>query len=113
MGDLFFVLKMSVFTVVIVLLMQIKVGSQTLEQRFIDITHQSQVAGMIQGVSQNAATFLGDQYNNITGLVGDKFPKFPKNNLQPRERLKTKIQEIKDSINSEWESENKTHEIQD
>lgn len=109
MGDLFFVLKMTIFTVIIVMIMQIKVGSSTLEHKIINLTHESKFAEVTQHVAQNAATFLGNQYTNLTGLISGKFPKFQQTRTQSKDRLKTKLQEIKDSINSEWIEEEKTN----
>lgn len=102
MGDLFFILKMSVYTVIIVVLMQVKIGSTTVEQKVMEFTHQSQLAGSLQGVAQGAATFIGLQYKKIRGQVNSQYIKQHSRDQIPGERLKAKVEEIKESLKKNW-----------
>lgn len=102
MGDLLFLLKMTVYTVVIVILMQVKIGPTTLEQKVIEWTHHSQLAGVLQNVASGATTFVGVQYRNLTGHVKSRFVERNSASQIPGQRLKVKISEIKKSLNENW-----------
>lgn len=102
MGDLFFVIKMCIYTLVIVVLMQVKIGPTTIEQKVIEITHQSQLAGVLQGVAQGAAAFIGDQYKAMRGQVNSQFIEQHSASQIPGERLKAKVEEIKKSLKKDW-----------
>ena len=104
MGDLFFVIKMSIYTLVLIIILQVKVGPTTLEQKLYNVTHQSELAGVIQGVAQGAAHFIGVQYNHLAGRVKNtKFLKQHSSTHRPGDRLKNKFEELKTSINQKWE----------
>lgn len=103
MGDLLFVIKMTIYTLILVVILQVKIGPTTLEQKLYNLTHQSQLAGAIQGVAQGAATFIGVQYNRATGHLKSKFIKQHSSDQRPGERLKVKLNELKKSINDKWE----------
>ncbi len=105
MGDLFFILKMMIYTLVLVVILQVKVGSTTLEQKLQSITHQSQLAGAVQGVAQGAATFIGVQYNKLAGKINSKYIEKHSSSNRPGSRLKNKFQELKESLNEKWEEE--------
>ena len=105
MGDLFFIIRMSVYTLIIVLIMQIKIGPQTVEQKVINFTHKSQFAGVIQEVAQGAVAFLGIQYNNIAGKVSTEFFKTHGQEQAPGKRLQSKLQSFKNSIRSRLNDE--------
>ena len=108
MGDLFFLLKMTIYTLIIVVVLQVKIGPTTLEQKVVELTHNSQMAGVLQNVAQGAATFIGVQYNRVTGHVKSKYIDQHRGNQIPGERLKVKLNEWKKSINSRWDEEKKT-----
>ncbi len=103
MGDLFFLIKMTIYTVIVVILLQVKVGPTTLEQKLQELTHHSQLAGHIQGVAQGAAHFIGVQYNRITGHVQSKYIEQHSSSQRPGERLNVKLKELKKSLNKKWE----------
>lgn len=111
MGDLFFVIRMTIYTLILVVIMQVKVGPTTLEQKVYEFTHHSQLAGSIQKVAQGAASFIGVQYRQLTGQMQSKYIEQLSASQRPGERLKAKIQELKKSMNKKWE-ENKS-EISD
>lgn len=102
MGDLFFLLKMTIYTVIIVVIMQVKVGPTTLEQKVIHWTHNSQAAGVLQNIARGATTFVGVQYRNLTGHVKSRFVEQNSATQIPGQRLKAKISEIKESLRDEW-----------
>ncbi len=110
MGDLLFILKMTVYTVIIVIIMQVKIGSTTIEQKAIELTHNSQIAGVLQSVAQGAVTFVGVQYNRATGHLKSGFFDKHKSSNQPGSRLQEKMLEIKKSVNEKWEQYEKKSE---
>ena len=103
MGDLFFLLRMTIYTLVFVMFMQVKIGDSTLEQRVIHFTHHSQIAGTMQSVAQGAATFIGIQYNRATSHLNSKYIEQHSKTQRPGNRLKNQLQELKKSINKKWE----------
>ncbi len=105
MGDIFFILRMIIYTLILVVILQVKVGPTTLEQKLHQMTHQSELAGSLQGVAQSAATFIGVQYNHLAGKIHSKYIEKHSAGQRPGERLKTKFEELKDSINKKWEKE--------
>lgn len=109
MGDLFFVIKMTVYTLILVILMQIKIGSTTLEQKVIEVTHHSQLAGYLQEVAQGAATFVGNQYTRLTGKI-KKTPFVEKysSGQKPGERLKHQWKSLQKSIRDKWKDHEAT-----
>lgn len=107
MGDLFFMVKMMVYTLIIVVILQVKVGPTTLEQKLQNLTHHSQLASQIQGVAQGAATFIGIQYNRATGHLNSKYIEKHSSSQRPGERLKVKLKELKESLNKKWDEHEK------
>ncbi len=107
MGDLFFVVKMMVYTLILVVILQVKVGPTTLEQKLQRLTHQSELAGTLQEVAQGAATFLGAQYNRLAGQINSKYIQKHSASQIPGQRLNNKLRELKQSINQKWEEETK------
>ena len=103
MGDLFFLIRMTIYTLVFVMFLQIKVGDNTLEQKVIEFTHHSQIAGTMQSVAQGAATFVGIQYNRATSHLNSKYIEQHSKTQRPGNRLKNQLQELKKSINKKWE----------
>lgn len=111
MGDIIFVIKMIVYTLVLIILLQVKIGPTTLEQKLYEFTHQSQMAGVAQSMAQGAARFIGVQYNNLTGHIKSDFINQHGSAQRPGERLQNKIIELKESINKNWkEHSQKTEE---
>lgn len=80
--------------------MQIKVGPQTVEERVVNFTHRSQFSGVIQEFAQGAVSFLGVQYNNISGKVSTKFFRSHGQEQAPGKRLESKLNSFKNSIRS-------------
>lgn len=103
MGDLLFVLKMVVYTLVLVIILQVKVGPTTLEQKLHSFTHESQIAGTLQIVAEGAARFIGAQYNNFTGHLKSRFINQHSSSQRPGDRLQSKFKELKESINKHWD----------
>ena len=102
MGDLIFVIKMCIYTLVLIVILQVKVGPTTLEQKLYEFTHQSHLAGQLQGVAQGAAHFIGIQYNHLTGHLNSKYIDQHSSSQQPGSRLNHKLKELKESINKKW-----------
>lgn len=103
MGDLFFIVRMGIYTVFIVLLMQVKIGPQTVEERVVDFTHRSQFSNVIQDVAQGAVTFLGAQYNKLAGHVNTSFTRQHSSDQIPGKRLQSQLNKLKSSVRSRWD----------
>ena len=107
MGDLFFVIKMGVYTFLLVILMQIKVGSTTIEQRVIEFTHHSTLAGHMQEVAEGAAHFFGVKYDWVLKKLKKPISdKISGENLTGQ-RLSNKLKEWKTTLNDQWKGHEK------
>ena len=107
MGDLFFMIRMFIYTFIMVILMQVKIGPTTLEEKVIDFTHNSTAAGYFQGVAQGAAKFIGVQYRHFTGQLKSDYIEKYSGGESPGNRLKTRLKELKETIDSEWKEKSK------
>lgn len=102
MGEIFFFIRMAIYTLVFVIIMQVKVGPTTLEQKVIEFTHHSQMAGTIQKVAQGATIFIGAQYQKLMGHLNSKY--IEQQSQTRGDRLKQKIQEWKQTLDDEWKN---------
>lgn len=62
MSEIFFVFKALIVTVVIVLILQIKIGPRTVEQRSIAFLHRSVATDALRGVADGAIQAFDDGY---------------------------------------------------
>jgi hypothetical protein len=76
MGEVFFVLKTMVITIVVVMILQIKIGSSTIEQKSMTWIHESVVVESLRGVADGAVKIFSKGFNSvrstITGDVSDR-----------------------------------------
>ncbi len=112
MGDLLFMIKMVIYTFLIVMVMQIKVGNTTLEEKVIHMTHESKMAHLFQTTAQSAATFAGQQLNRWTGSLNSNFINKHKASQIPGQRLTEKYKEMKESLREHWEESESSEEEQ-
>lgn len=73
MGDLFFFLKCLFLTVVLVVLMQIRIGEYTLEDRFLNWAHESAIVTPLQDVAHGGAKVLRNTWRKLTSGISSKF----------------------------------------
>lgn len=59
MGDLFFFIKMLVYTFVLCLVLQARIAGVSLEERLKNITHRSELASEARLVAEGALRFIG------------------------------------------------------
>ncbi|MES2962370.1 MAG: hypothetical protein V4760_00675 [Bdellovibrionota bacterium] len=76
MGDLVFVVKTLVITVALVVLMQIKVGSRTVEQHSLAWIHQSVFVEQLQEVAAGAVKAGRKGVAMMSGMLGIKTAQF-------------------------------------
>ena len=67
MSDLFFVLKMTIMTFIIVIIMQVKFGASTMNW-----VRTSNVVAPLHEVAQGAMVFLRQGFRQLTGSVSSK-----------------------------------------
>ncbi len=72
MSELFFVIKVFLFTVVVMAVMQIKVGDQSLEQRSSHWLRTSSLVDVLNSVSVGASKALNDGYHYIKNSMNAK-----------------------------------------
>lgn len=71
MGDLFFVAKCFAVTLFVVVVLQIKVGSQTLESHTVDWIHSSGFVRTLQDVAEGAIKAGKNGTSDVAGLFED------------------------------------------
>lgn len=69
MGDIFFFLKMLVFTVVFILMMQIKIGPTTVEQKALHWIHTTSVMKPVHEVAQGGVIAIKSLWKDIVGSI--------------------------------------------
>jgi len=78
MSDVMFVIKCLVVTLVIVVLLQIRVGQRTLEGHTMAWLHHSSVTQHLQDVAEGAVKAGGEAKRDVAGFLGtDQTPPAP------------------------------------
>lgn len=110
MGDIFFVLRMAVYTTLIILVMQIKVGPTTLEEKVTDWTHRSEFSMVVREVAEGAVSFLGIGYNRAVQNINSSFSKYHSSDQIPGQRLKKKMEKVKTFFKETFDDSKKSVE---
>lgn len=71
MGEFMFVVKTFIFTLILVVIMQIKIGGFTIEEHSLDWLHESSVVRELQEVAQGAIRASKTGYNAVSSLFSD------------------------------------------
>ena len=98
MGDIFFIIRMAVYTVVLVIVMQVKIGPTTIEEKVIDFTHNSSFSETIQKVAEGAVRIIGIGYNKTVQNVESAFSKNHLKENIPGQRLKETLGSTKSTL---------------
>lgn len=69
MGDFFFVIKTLLLTIVIVMLLQIKIGPTTLEQKSLNWMRESNAVHALRGVAEGATVAIDEGVAWVSKLV--------------------------------------------
>jgi hypothetical protein len=72
MSELFFVVKTFIFSVIVVFLMQIKIGQSTIEQRSMKWIQQSDVVESLQAVAEGAVLAARQGAKTVSDLANGK-----------------------------------------
>ena len=105
MGDLFFIIKMAIYTFIIVVIMQVKVGSTTLETKVIELTHRSEVGQSMQKVAESGAEFVAIQYRKLASHFQSRYFERNSSSQIPGQRLREKFKSWKERTQENLESE--------
>ncbi len=91
-GDLFFIIRMIVFTIVVVLFLQIRLGEYTLEERFYTQLQSSQFGQEVTEVAQGGVIAIKSGLirlkEKFTRFWGDKTSSIDKENVPGFRHLK-------------------------
>ena len=71
MGEFMFVVKTFIFTLILVVIMQIKIGGFTIEEHSLDWLHESSVVRELQEVAQGAIRASKSGYKTVSNLFSD------------------------------------------
>lgn len=74
-GDAWFFLKAVIITFILLSVLQVKVGEETLEEKALTFVHSSSYAKPIQEVSQGAVTFITQIWRKATHSLSSKYMK--------------------------------------
>lgn len=69
MGDLWFIIRMSIFTILLVLLLQIRIGENTIEEKAHGWIKANPVLPLVQQVAEGAGLVVVDVYNKTFGNI--------------------------------------------
>ena len=72
MSEMFFVIKVFLFSVVMIAVMQIKIGERNLEQHSQNWMHSSSLVHLLNAVSVSASRAITNGYHYIRGEIGTK-----------------------------------------
>ena len=79
MGDLFFFVKMMVYTFILCLLMQARIAGVSIEERFQKVTYESELAAQARAVAEGALRFVGAKTSLPSGReLSENLPEFSK-----------------------------------
>ncbi len=96
MGDLFFAIKMGILTFIIMMLMQIQVGTQTLEQHSLKWIRTSAFVDQLQEVADGGIMASRQMFSFITkNMNADFFKNFDKENQAGFRHLKAGLNRSK------------------
>lgn len=73
MGDLFFVIRMFLISLVIMLMFQVRIGTLTVEEHSLSWLRESSFAHEIQETGQGAALFIRDIFQKVGHLLQTSF----------------------------------------
>ncbi len=109
-GDAFFIIKMLIFTMVVVVVLQVKVGDYTLEQRSLVFISQSELIKPVSEVAHGGVVAIKNGFSGFVNLFHSKTSKFfNKENLpghrslglqlkRSQKYIKEKTKEVKNSV---------------
>lgn len=86
MGDLFFFMRVMVITVVVVLLMQIRWGNQTIEHHTMNFITSSSFVEPIDDVANGAVRFIRNMWSSFTKNINTGFTNALRKENQPGSR---------------------------
>lgn len=75
MGDILFFIKMIVFTVVFILMMQIKIGPTTVEQKALHWIHTTSIMKPVHEVAQGGVIALKSLWNDVVSSIDSNVKK--------------------------------------
>jgi hypothetical protein len=102
MGNIFYVLRMILITVVLVVLMQVEVGHKTIENHAEGFIRQSGIMAPARSVAQGGFVFFKVAYHKGSQILDSFFTKNFRNENSPGRR---KLVELKRSFRFEKENE--------
>lgn len=113
MGDIFFFIKMVVMTFFFVLLLQIRIGQFTLEERSLQWVKKSELIAPMEEVAQGGVVIIKRIWSEVIGRMGNNVSEaFNRENLPGHRKLIPKIERSKRYLNEQLEkAENKIEDM--
>lgn len=114
MRDFFFVIKMALITLFIIMVMQIQVNNQTLEERSLAAIRTSPYIEELQKVADGGVIFAKRVWGTIAGYFNDEIFKGFKSDKRPGDRVRSGIDRSKSYFEEKAkEAQAKLKELQD
>ena len=98
MGSLLFFTKSLVLTFILVTLLQIKVGPETLEEKAMNWVHHSEVTTPLREIAEGGARAVRDLWNTTLGQINTKFMSAVNSENRPGERLNINFDRSKEYL---------------
>jgi hypothetical protein len=104
MGDIFFVLKSLALTLIVVLLLQLRVGGKTLESHSMNWIHESSAVEILQSVAEGGARLIREGFSNVSELIGRSGAPSYIDSVSESSRLQILKLKRSDAYAREWSS---------
>lgn len=86
MGSLIFFIKTMAITLIVVVLLQIKVGNETLEDKTLHFVYTSDLTTPLREAAEGGVVFIRDLWNKIAGNINTEFSRAIESKNRPGER---------------------------
>lgn len=100
MSELLFVIKTFLFTVVLVMMMQIKIGDNTLEQQSHSLIQKSAITSWLQEAAAGGVVLIQKGASQVSQFMSEKFGKGREEVKKAGGRLKFEFERSKEAMAS-------------
>lgn len=103
-GDILFFIKCLVMTFIVVILLQVKIGNMTLEERTKNWAAESSLVAPLEDVAKGGVKGIREAWKSLTGNFSKKIKnQFENNNVPGQRTLGVKLERSKKYISEKME----------
>ncbi len=112
MGDIIFFVKSLVFTFIVIVLLQIKVGETTLEEKSASLVKNSSAGLYLSEVAQGGLKVLSDMYGSVLGKIDKKVGRhFNSEKLPGRRKILGALERSQTYVKEEYEKKEREEQL--